>query len=273
MRTKLPIYVQKKSLPVPGVDYELDLPRQHLSYSQISLYLKCPAQYYHRYVLGMESPRSVHLFEGSCMNHVMETMGRRWVKRKKHLNLLDAVGEYRKYFEKNEGNVEQWHDVDPNEVRERANVFLKIFFSDSKLLNLIQPTTIGGKLGVEFHWRKDFNGVPVVGITDLLTKNHVWDYKCVGKKPDVDQSLQLSFYSVAHDTPDVGLIAFMKKRIPTVEILRSVRRPRKTKQWLDTVVSRVAFGISNKIWTPCEGELSWWCDPKWCFAWKECRGF
>ena len=63
--TKLPIYVQKKSLPMPGVDYELDLPRQHLSYSQISLYLKCPAQYYHRYVLGMASPFSVHFFEGT----------------------------------------------------------------------------------------------------------------------------------------------------------------------------------------------------------------
>ena len=274
MKTKLPIYVQKKSLPMPGVDYELDLPRQHLSYSQISLYLKCPAQYYHKYVLGMETPNSVYFFEGKCLHHVLEQTGIRWTKKGKHLNRDDAKKEYEKFFEKNEGAVENWFDVTPDQVISRAISFIEILFGGfGQLLEEIQPAMVGKKPAVEVKWRKVFAGVPVVGVTDLLTDKRVWDYKIVGKTPDADNSLQLSFYSVAHNLADVGFFAFLKTKKPTVKLVPTKRRPRKTKQWLDAVVSRVAMGISKKIWTPCEGELSWWCSEKWCFVWKECRGF
>ncbi len=276
MRTKLPLYVRKASLPMPGVDYELDLPAKHLSYSQISLYLQCPSQYSHKYVLGMSTPNSVYFFEGKCLHHVLEQTGNRWSKKGKHLNYSDAEKEYGKYFNKNEGGVEEWFGIDPDEVSARANSFLKILFDENRspqLLDVIQPRMIGKKPGTEIRWKKDFAGVPVIGVTDLLTEKRVWDYKVVGKTPDADNSLQLSFYSAAHDIANVGFFAFLKTKTPSVKLIPTIRKPRKTKQWLDAVVSRVALGISKKIWTPCEGELSWWCSEKWCSVWKECRGF
>lgn len=274
MATKLPIFVQKKSLPMPGKDYTLDLPVGHLSYSQISLYLKCPAQYYHRYVLGMSQPNSVYFFEGKCIHHVMEQTARRWVKKKKHLEFYDAAKEYREFFRRNVDDVETWFDSSADQVYERAVDLLRIMFEgDGKFLDLVQPTTIKKKLGVELKWKHMFAGVPVVGVTDLLTPTNVWDYKVVSKTPNADDSLQLSVYSAVHNIANVGLIAFVKTKTPVIKIIPSVRKPRKTKQWLDVVVSRVAFGISNKIWTPCEGELSWWCSPKWCGVWDQCRGF
>lgn len=273
-RTKLPLYVRKASLPMPGVDYELDLPAKHLSYSQISLYLKCPAQYYHKYVLGMSTPNSVYFFEGNCMDHVMETTARRWAKKGKHLSRLDAGKEYSEFFSKNEGAVEQWFDIKPDDVIGRALSFIsQVFDGNGKLLNVIQPRMIGRRVGTQLRWEREFAGVPVVGVTDLLTENRVWDYKVVGKTPDAHNSLQLSFYSVAHDIANVGFFAFLKTKTPSVKLIPTTRRPRKTKQWLDVVVARVAMGISKKIWTPCEGELSWWCSEKWCSVWKECRGF
>lgn len=257
---------------MPGVDYKLNLPRGHLSYSQISLYLKCPAQYYHKHVLGMETPNSVYFFEGKCLHHVLEQTGNRWAKKGKHLNQLDALKEYGKFFEKNEAAVEQWFDITHDDVISRSKAFLSLVFNDQKLLDAIQPTMIGKKPATEVQWKKEFAGVPVVGVTDLLTERRVWDYKIVGKTPDADNSLQLSFYAAAHNIVDVGFFAFLKTKTPTVKLIPTKRRPRKTKQWLDAVVARVAMGISKGIWTPCEGELSWWCSEKWCSVWKECRG-
>jgi len=273
-RTKLPLYVQKKQLPMPGADYQLDLPAGHLSFSQISLYMKCPAQYYHKYVLGQATPNSVYFFEGKCLHHVLEQTGNRWAKKGKHFNQEDAWKEYDKFFGKNEAAVEQWFDITQDDVLARARGFMNILFvQNQKLLDAIQPTMIGKKPGTEIRWEREFAGVPVVGVTDLLTAKRVWDYKIVGKTPDADNSMQLSFYSAAHNIYDVGFFAFLKTKTPTVKLIPSKRKPRKTKQWLDAVVARVAKGISEKNWTPCEGEMSWWCSEKWCSCWSDCRGF
>ena len=222
----------------------------------------------------METPNSVYFFEGKCLHHVLQQTGNRWAKKGKHLDRGDAAKEYMRFFQKNEGVVKQWFDITHQDVLLRSGDFMDILFNgDGKLLDAIQPTLINKKPTTELKWKKSFAGVPVVGVTDLLTKKRVWDYKIVGKTPDADNSLQLSFYSVAHDVADVGFFAFIKTKTPTVKLIPTKRKPRKTKQWLDAVVARVAMGISKKIWTPCEGELSWWCSEKWCSVWKECRGF
>lgn len=269
---KLPLFVRSSSLPKPGKDYKLSLPKEHLSFSQISLYLKCPAQYYHRYVLGLQSPKSVHLFEGLAVNHVMETSARRWSKKGQHLTPAEAENLHKKYVNQEKKTVESWFDVTEEDVVQRGEKFISLAFTDT-MLSVIQPMKINGKLGVEYKWEKEIAGVPVVGIADLVTHSTIWDYKCVKKTPDADQSLQLSFYAVALNQPRVGIIAFLKQKTPALKLCCSTRSLRRTEQWLSTIVARVAYGISNEVWTPCDGESSWWCDPRWCGFYDECRGF
>ena len=257
-------------VPRPGKDYTLNLPKPHLSYSQVDLYRRCPEKYYRRYILGIKEPTTWALAEGSVMAKVLEASNNGKVMEGKHLSLSVAKGFH--------GDVAtdlcegiQGDESSLQEVISRGEKFLTKFWGlDGPDL---EPCMVNGKPGVELEIQEEFGGVPFILIPDVIEEGCVVDGKVAGSTRfyNAEHDLQLSLYSVAAKRKKVGYLVFCKKS-GKIEELWGERNLKRTRTWCDMLVGRVAFGISMGVFPPTDPAKDFLCNPKFCAHWDTCYG-
>ena len=71
----------------------MSLPREHISVSQINMYLHCPASYYYRYVMDLVIPPKVALTRGTAVHSGIEFNYTQKMETEKDLP-LEEVKEY-----------------------------------------------------------------------------------------------------------------------------------------------------------------------------------
>lgn len=252
-------------IPLPGKDYELKLPSDHLSWSQIELYLQDPIKYQFRYVHGMKEPKTPALAEGTAMTRLLELSGIRKIKKGKHLGLDDALKNYVKIAD------EEFKDLEDSGATERADKFLRELWSSGEPPFL--PVMVGKKPGCEYEFNVEIAGVPVLGYVDLVENDRVIDYK-VGKdayRYDPQTSVQLDLYAVALGRTQVGYVVFEKKS-GKIHFKNGSRHLKTAKRWIEITVSRVAQGISAGIFPPSNPAQNSLCSSQWCHFWNLCYG-
>lgn len=253
---------------VAGKDYELRLPKGHLSPSQIEAYLKCGEAYYRSTVLGKRGPLTSALYEGLVMADVQEETGKVFIKTGRHLSRRDATDLHQERADKREAMVDRWDRSDsPNTVITRGRKFIKLFWGDGG------PET--KPVAVEKKFTIELAGVPVIGRIDMMEAKSVVDFKVAGSSEyyDVDRSLQLAIYAVAMQKKRVAFCVFekYKQRVTWLEPEKDLVLGRR-KLWLERIVSQVAYGISCGVFVPCKQEGNRLCCANWCHHWDTCAG-
>ena len=254
----------KLTVPIAGKDYELNLPGDALSYSQISRYLGCGIRYEFEYVQGLKPAPTVHQVEGSILAKALEASNKRFMAKEKHLNRAQARKAYSEAFAELSSTIEDWLDQTPPGVRQRGLNFIDEFWGEEG--PPMEPEA------AEDVWNIEIAGVPVTGITDLVEPGNVTDFK-VGKDAryyDPTKSLQLALYSLVHRKLRVGFIIFQKKDGRIVEKYETIE-PDETKRIVGFTVARVAQAISAGAFPPCDEGYNW-CSKKWCPHWAYCKG-
>ena len=255
-----------------------------ISYSQADMYLRCPRQYYFRYIQGKKTPPAVALVEGTSHHASMEEDN---LEKKHKGKALSAA------------NLTEIFEVTLDEEMEKASrdcEELKISFDwegenkerllqRAKILHLDYAGKWSAKfdpVGVEDTFSREVRGMGTdpflsFGVTDLTTKTGLWDYKTAGKaksQGDVDNNLQLSLYSWARGMKSVGFITFVKTQNPYVQVIESKRTPG---QWMWSVqvlagavdgIRRGSFPLTN----PGAFPPPWHCNERFCGFWNQCRG-
>lgn len=255
-------------IPKIGVDYELKLPKGYLSVSQVEMYLRCPMQYWFSYVQDAKKVTSSPQFEGTCLAHALEMVGRRKMEGKYQIESDFAMKEYGKFLKKHSGSVDTWAFGDtPRTLKSRADLFLDAFFREGHAAEL-KPE------GVEVEFNVEIAGVPIKGVADVVEPNYIFDYKVYRSmrylKPE--RSFQLSMYAHVFQKKRVGYIVFLKEGKKPIEVVSAERDLDRTRLWLECVVSNVAMSISNGSFAPCNPAENVLCDERWCSFFGECYG-
>jgi hypothetical protein len=257
-------------VPRPGKDYTLNLPKPHLSYSQVDLYRRCPEKYYRRYILGIKEPTTWALAEGSVMAKVLEGSNLHKVAHGKHVSLNRVKLLHHATATALCKDI-QGDESSLTEVISRGEKFLTKFWGlDGPDL---EPCMVNGKPGVELEIQEEFGGVPFVLIPDVIEEGCVVDGK-VAKTTryyNAEHDLQLSLYAVAAKRKKVGYLVFCKQS-GKIEELWGTRNLKRTRTWCDMLVGRVAFGISMGVFPPTDPAKDFLCNPKWCAHWDTCYG-
>lgn len=255
-------------------------PNGYLSPSQIDTYLRCPQQYYHRYILGKKSAPAVALVEGTThhatleMNnlHKMKT-GRDVEAKKLHKHFVDVWAVQRK-------EVEDWEGEKPDAIVKRAEAIIGNYLhrfgrryqpehAERTFCVPIGPVKLLGVI--------DTQGV-LTGLTPGVKRPTIVDYKTVSRaktEADLKGSLQLSSYSYEEKIrtgkvlSDVGFCSLLKKS-GDIDWNKTVVHDGRL-AWLRRVVLMVANSISLGNFPPTEPS-SWVCSERFCGYWKECRG-
>lgn len=271
-------------VPMPGKDYDLDLPTGALSFSQIDTYMKCALQYYFDRVLKRPRKVTVHLQEGQAMAGLLHHTNLAFLYTGEHLSLEKAYTEYTKIAKQELAKVDKegWYGETKASVMERGEEFIDLYWNTRPgdqgpdMIPIVVPFRDLPKHeqeipGTEYEFEVEIAGVPVKGFIDLIEKGSVIDFKVASAARwyDAATSLQLALYAHVAQKNRVGYVIFEKKKMCISEKFEQVHLP-SVKRRLDVTVSNVAKGISEGVFPPCQPNSL--CSESWCDHWKYCMG-
>jgi len=240
----------------------------HISHSQIDMWLRCPKQWEYRYIHGIKTPPSGALVVGSCYHKALELNFRQKVHSFKDLPVEECMDNFVDAWDlvtENEEDI-QWQGSSPGHLKDQGVALI------DKYIDTTAPTVQPVEVEQRFECRIGDTGF--VYIMDLLDDNNaVIDHKTSSKmyvQSDVDKSLQASAAAYVLDRPIIfyNHVAVKSAR-PQIQIVRTIRI-RRDIQWWEDLALGVLSEMKSGIAPPRPG--GWWCSPKWCGYWPMCRG-
>ena len=270
------------------------LPLPYLSVSQVELYLKCPMQFYFRYVKGMRKAPGIAMVQGTTIHKAVEVGYRHVIKSQGEAPSLELIldtysgtldeGLKEEVVWDDDGDDDNLVSKDPGKVKDQGVGLLKKWHREK--LPKVKPRS------VEKSFVTHFGGVPVVGRIDLVDRiekpmsedgaaklemhpllDAVVDNKVVGKtytKAMVDSKLQMSLYAHATGLPNQRYDLFVKTKIPKLVDLSTSRNAQQVR-WAVKIFTEVAKAISAGQFPPCSPD-NFLCNEKWCGYYSICRG-
>ncbi len=274
-------------VPIAGKDYDLHLPQEYASVTQINMGLRCLKQYEFRYVEGLKIAPALPLAEGGSHHTALEANNLQRAKKGKSLAKKTMIDRFAEAFLGQEKEIADWQGENANSVIARGKGIIELYLQSPE--SATTPTLIGKDHGVEWAFgginkhgknkQKDqpsvlVAGVPMAGIIDLREAKEVTDYKVVAKSPSANAaevSLQLMIYAAVTRTPKTSIVGLTKTKTPKVVKVEHKHDLKRSARWVAHVVSSIAKSISAGIF-PCASPDNWACSPKFCGYWGRCRG-
>lgn len=262
-------------------DGTVDLPG--VSFTQVSMWLRCPRQYKFRYIDGKKEPPAVALTEGVSHHTALEMDNLRKRDQGKQIAAKELTEIFIDKFDGEVRNAEEqaarldsklnWEDETRDGIIQRAAALHCDYAG--KWSPTIQPVRVESP----FARVVDIDGVAVTlfGQLDLTTAEpRLLDYKTSARaksQRDVDADLQLTISSWASGLTHVGWIALVKDK-PHIQYVQSQRTPGQ-QMWGLRVVTEAVRAIRAgqfPMVNPGAFPAPWWCSKQHCGYWGQCRG-
>ena len=246
----------------------IQLPKDHMSVSQVKMYQNCPKQYEFRYIDGLVSPPGVALVEGSSHHATLEINNKQKVKTHEDLDVKEVVSNFCDAFATKCKEIESWDDS-KDAVITRGKGLLEAYMDEHA--PAIQPEAV--EMEVHYPLAVGNQDIDVLAYIDLIQKGMLSDYKCVKRtksQRDADDDLQLAVYSTALDCENVEFICLAKTKVPKVTRVPSVVTATR-KKWAMQVMRSTIRAISAGVFPVCSPD-NFLCCQRFCGYWRKCRG-
>lgn len=227
--------------------------------SAIRTYLRCPLQYYFRYVKELIRPPGIAAVLGTAVHKSCEIF---WKKKSDGPSYDEGMAIATDTFEQGAREAPDTAD----EVSEKRRALPLLVHGAYR--SVIE--TPEAPLAVEHQVSMQFDDVRVYGTLDLITEDNVcWDHK-TGKRytpNDAETSYQLAMYAIMAETSGLpisgaGLVWIRESafyRLPT--LIDDVKKERAIMLTISTLerIKAGDFPPAN-----LDGTNAWWCSPRWC---------
>lgn len=253
-----------------------DLPQNYISYSQISMYKRCPIQYRIRYVEGKKAPPPGAIVAGQATHKALEYDLSQKIQTKKNLKTKEVLEIFSDSFElicKETkdiiGELPEFDKEPKEKVKDRTVSGLELYHKQEA--KIILPVAVEKKFEITFKnvlWT-------VLGSIDTITQdNCLIDFKTASRysktalPPD-----QLKMYSVAEPNKVYRLDTI--NCITKPEIYKDLYEipVEKVKQYLQEI-NNIVTAIKADIFYPNPGfnymncNMCGFKDRNWCELWK-----
>jgi CRISPR/Cas system-associated exonuclease Cas4 (RecB family) len=245
--------------------------KKHLSFTQVSMYLKCPRQYELRYLHGLRLPASGAMVQSRAWHETLERNYRQKISSGVDL----ALSEMEEYFvcrlEEALANEEiAFRDGEtPDLLKEQG---LAIVAAHHKVIApKVSPSLVEEKFTISLG--DDFPYV-LTGVWDVVEQDGtIVDNKAYGKAPtqaEVDENLQFTAYSLGYRVSQQKIERGLRmdaviKDSPPRAMQLATRRTNADCRRLLKVIEDMARAISSGSLPP--NPHGWWCSPRFCGYW------
>ena len=263
---------------------KLQLPHEHLSPSAINMYMRCPIQYYKRYIEGKKRPPGVSMMEGTCHHGTCEFNNIKKRKTGTDRKEKQVIQHFCDTFHDKQKEIGDWEGIKERDVLLRGKKLQAAYINN--FAPRLKPRLIEQEFVLQVGPVKILCYMDVAGtLTPILRKtpeeNVVCDYKTASKnksEAELDDSYQLTTYGICDMAervtdvfPKVGMCVFKKIKVPMVEWQFGMMSQRRIEWFIITTLS-IADSISKGSFPVCNPVYNFLCSPKWCGYWDECMG-
>ena len=262
----------------------MDNNRPHLSNTSISMYLRCPRQYYWRYEEHRKTPPAGAMIQGRVGHLAVEHNYRQKIDTTKDLPVDEVTDYFAETFDDEIKKEEPIYDEGQTAPTLKDEGVLLVKEHRLKLAPTIMPATVEEKVNLDFG--KDDVAFSLMAIFDLVDQDrNIRDNKFISRTPTADdlaKDTQLSTYSLAYRMqqrrdhgdqaqPETGLKidAVVKNKTPKALTLTTGRTREALRLHLNTI-GQVAKGIKAEVFPMNVG--TFWCSKKMCGYWDICCG-
>lgn len=251
------------------LEQEANLAR--LSFSRMAMFLRCPRQFYYRYLCGLVVPPKAAVALGAAVHRGLAE-GYREMARRERVPPLDLV---------TDAFAESWDelarvavfsaDEDPGAMKDEAVEALAAHHA------AVMPRLLPrDETWVERVVEGQLAGVPFTGVVDLATREALLDHKVVrrAQAPQRDVQAQLFLYRELLGEPaGMAVSRLVVGRNARAELVPLEPPDPATARWLLQMVRQASQGIrlalESGVWLPAPLG-AWWCSPEWCGYWDRC---
>lgn len=248
-----------------------------MSFSRISLLLKCPRQFEFRYLKDIPVPRPGALFLGGTAHHTLSENSRFKIDSRedmpleRFLEVFSDAWEKQSYFEDETPGEIDWQGENPGYVKDVGVEILRCYHRE--LAPKVMP------LAVELPLEKTLDNVLLRGRIDLIKDSGTpVDLKTAKRRrsqDELDRDLQPTIYTLLLGGPSpFEFHLLLKTKVPGVEVSLTRRTQEDIDWFLRELLPRAAAQIEAGIFPP--NPTGWWCGKDWCSFYDICgrpRGF
>jgi len=262
----------------------------HLSYSSVSGWLMCAANWKFHYIDKVPAKTSTSLVFGSAFHGAIESFLAQQVTDQKPRNLLDCWEEAYKEAtttvgEKGERILRDdidWRDETPESLNNDGVRILSHPDVKSGILSIKPALREDKQFAIETKIELRVPGVPlpIIGYIDIITTDGIpGDFKTSSRAwsdSKAGDEIQTLFYLAALNqagitVPDWAFrhYVFVKTKTPQFQVFTHTHNPSQL-MWLFKMVESVWKGIEADVFPI--NPTTWKCSDKWCEYFALCRG-
>lgn len=247
--------------------------QETFSVSKLKCYLRCPAVYYYRYILGLYPPPSSNMMLGTAIHGAIEHNFRK--KKETHQDL--PVSDVQEFFSANfnylKGQV-LWEPGEvPGKIKDEGVKLLELYLTE------LAPKIMPDLVEDVFHVKFENCSCIFKGIIDLVTEEAlIVDHKTSGRSPipeAVHKDLQCTAYSLGFRFKTKRIekgIAFdylVRGKNPKLVRVETSRSQSDIDGFL-RLLGRVMTAVQEGLFYP--NSTGQFCTERMCQFWSECAG-
>lgn len=253
----------------------------HISHSQASQILRCPAQYRFRYIDGIKIPPPAAIHFGIAVDEGLSVNYGQKIQTEKDLSAADVTDAFLDKFDHPETDVD-WQGEDPADLRETGVGLVALHMAS--YAPTIFPKAVQDRLTIKFEGLEK----PVMMVPDIITREgSVHDIKTCKKSPskNPDGSYKLSpehfhqgaLYAAGHEAkygfPATGVqmsyhVKTKTPKIVTAKVVTTPAQEQFTIEQLARAAKMIDLCTENDLWIPNRSHMM--CSKKQCGFWDLC---
>jgi len=247
----------------------MELPKGHLSISQIRCYLRCPMEYYFRYIEGIPTPPNGSLALGRAVHKGIEHYFRQKLNTGEGPTLAEVLDAFATSFEQYSQEVDWGHENLGKSKDDGINL-LKLYIQEKA--HLVIPKAVECQVMIPLA------GTYLIGYVDLITEaGDVIDHKMLSRTPPEDRAehdIRLTCYALAYLTiygeipQSVQLNCLVRNKSLKI-VTRSATRSLQDINWFNRLTEDVARAIRAGIFY--SNPDNFMCTPTACGYWELCH--
>mgnify|MGYP001302554037 CR=1 FL=1 len=247
------------------------LPQQHISVSQINTYLRCPLQYYYRYIEGLIIPPNSALSFGKVTHKTAEDNYKQKIETKEDLPLDEMQDRWAQYWDEAAQETEFEKDEKPGQIKDEGINCITTYHKE--ISPNVQPVLVEEKVELSFA-NTDYT---LLGYIDVVDENKmIIDTKTTKRTPSEDnikKDIQLTAYSLCYQTlfeekeAGVRLDYIVRNKKPKIVQLTANKTQDDINRFLK-LVAYVVKAIENELFYPNVHNVT--CSEKGCGYYHKC---
>jgi CRISPR/Cas system-associated exonuclease Cas4 (RecB family) len=249
----------------------------HLSQSSINMFLRCPCQFFYRYVQGLKIQPTGNLTLGKSVDSSLDFNYKFKIESRTDREIGEVLDFFSTDFEKRKQETD-FQEANPAEVKDDGVRVIKEY--QTTVSPHLQPLASQKEISVLF------NGVavPTVGYIDVIDQDYcVIDNKVKSKSPSKDKAgfyLPTESEKIQMTIYESGLLAEGVKptalRIDTMVTLKTpkvvsanIETTSADYQYVQNVIKKIVKSIEAEIFIPVRSNML--CSKRHCGYWNICE--